>query len=131
MKTFTKLKQVEESGKFSCVTQGYLASHKFGVNFHVIFQLDVCSGPTGLGTKRKQMPFSPRLLMKKIVVSISFLQGWRTRKIQLCYPGIPIFSYFWGKLPCDFSVIDFCSAGADPGFFFRRGAPLRNGVTDW
>ena len=22
-------------------------------------------------------------------------------------------------------------SGADPGFFFRRCAPLRNGVTDW
>ena len=23
------------------------------------------------------------------------------------------------------------TAGADPGFFLRGGAPLRNGVTDW
>ena len=22
-------------------------------------------------------------------------------------------------------------SGTDPGIFFRRGAPLRNGVTDW
>ena len=41
MKSLTKLKQVEEPGKLSCVTQGYLASHVFGVNCHVIFQLDV------------------------------------------------------------------------------------------